>query len=176
MLSAQVFIALGSNLANPLQQIQTAYAAFQRDGLLHILKQSQLYVSKPMGNVQQADFINAVFTAKTNLAPFALLQYLQSIEKAQDRVRTTYWGPRTLDLDLLLYADKIIQSEQLILPHPGLMKREFVVYPLLEIAPDLILPTGESIAELARHCPKNGLQIMDHETFSIKGKRVKIDQ
>lgn len=146
-----VFIALGSNLQNPIRQIRSALVELQGLPNSVLVKTSSLYRTAPMGP-EQPDFINAAVQINTSLSAMALLAELQSIENLHGRVRAQHWGPRTLDLDLLLYGDEIIVSEQLVIPHPGMKARAFVLYPLLEIAPDLILPGGEAVSELAAQC------------------------
>ncbi len=115
-----------------------------------------------MGPVDQPDFVNAVAALDTQLDAYALLSELQSIEQQQGRVRGVLrWGPRTLDLDLLLYGDEQITTEQLTIPHPGLLQRSFVLHPLYEIVPDLQFASGELLAELAKNHPDDELEILD---------------
>ena len=111
-----------------------------------------------MGPQDQPDYINAVAKLETTLSAIELLDALQDIEQSQGRVRKeNRWGPRTLDLDIILYADQTINSERLIIPHYGMQDREFVLYPLFEIAPELQLPNGTSLSEILKGCDKNGL-------------------
>ncbi len=115
-----------------------------------------------MGPVGQPDFVNAVAAIDTRLDAHALLSDLQAIEQQQGRVRSGMrWGPRTLDLDLLLFGDKQINTGRLTVPHPGLLQRDFVLYPLYEIAPDLQFNSGELLAELVKEHPDNGLELLD---------------
>ncbi|MDD5114302.1 MAG: 2-amino-4-hydroxy-6-hydroxymethyldihydropteridine diphosphokinase [Methylobacter sp.] len=153
------FIGLGSNLATPSQQINGARAAIAVTAGIQELAFSSLYQSAPMGPKDQPDYVNAVMAIATELTPTALLQCLQGIENEHGRVRTgERWGPRTLDLDVLLYDDQQIQLPDLIVPHIGIADREFVLYPLYEIAPHLIVPGKGSLAELVANCPLRGLQ------------------
>lgn len=110
-----------------------------------------------MGPQDQPDYVNAVAAVNTALPPQALLRALQDIENSSGRIRERHWGPRTLDIDVLLYGDQQINSKTLTVPHPGLSQREFVLVPLAEIAPTLILPDGRSVATLASQIPLNGL-------------------
>ena len=111
-----------------------------------------------MGPEGQPDYINAVAAIKTQLSALDLLDALQQIESEQGRVRTGLrWGPRTLDLDILLYDEQIISTERLRIPHPGLHERAFVLYPLYEIDPDLMIPGEASLAILKAQCPADGL-------------------
>lgn len=154
------YIGLGSNLAgaldNPAAHITQALdelAALPHSQLIAV---SPYYQSAAVGPVQP-DYINAVSCLQTTLAPLALLDELQRLEQLHQRVRQEHWGPRTLDLDVLLYGDQIIDLPRLQVPHPYLRERNFVVYPLAAIAPDLVLPCGTAIASLLHHCPTDGL-------------------
>ena len=104
-----------------------------------------------MGPADQPDFINRVIALNTDLTPEQLLDELQAIENQQGRIRTIHWGPRTIDLDILLYGNETISTPRLTIPHPGLKDRAFFIYPLSEINPNLILPNGESIIMLKEH-------------------------
>jgi 2-amino-4-hydroxy-6-hydroxymethyldihydropteridine diphosphokinase len=154
-----VYIALGANLNNPIAQLQKAIKALAelRDCKLALV--SSFYQSNPMGPQDQGDYINAVVKLKTNLSPIELLDNCQAIELGQGRVRKAErWGPRTLDLDLLLYNNDMINSERLVIPHYGMKTRNFVLLPLFEIAPKLTLPDGTEISELIRETEKQGIQ------------------
>nr|VFK30066.1 MAG: 2-amino-4-hydroxy-6-hydroxymethyldihydropteridinediphosphokinase [Candidatus Kentron sp. MB] len=127
-----------------------------------LLSTSLLYRSPPFGPIPQPDFINAVAAIQTLLAPLALLSELQSIEHRYGRVRgDVRWGPRTLDLDLLLYGDRQITGEILTIPHPGLHQRAFVLYPLYEIAPQLTVPGRGPVARLLEAVREQPIQIAD---------------
>lgn len=153
------FIGLGSNLATPSQQINGARSAITATAEIQELAFSSLYQSAPMGPKDQPDYVNAVMAITTGLSPLELLKTLQQIEHEHGRVRTgERWGPRTLDLDLLLYGDQQIQLPDLIVPHIGIADREFVLYPLYEIAPDLNVPGKGSLSDLVANCPLRDLQ------------------
>jgi 2-amino-4-hydroxy-6-hydroxymethyldihydropteridine diphosphokinase len=154
----QAYIALGSNLAEPITQVQTAIAEISALAYVELKNASSLYRSKPMGPQDQADFINAVIAIETQLLPQELLQQLQNIEAKHERRRERHWGPRTLDLDLLLYGNSIITEDNLVIPHYGMRERNFVLYPLAEIAPQLILPNGDSLQMLLQNCPQLDLE------------------
>lgn len=155
------YILLGSNLENPLEQVATAVAEIACITHAQLAKQSQYYSSKPHGPQDQPDYVNKVIALETSLTAHELLFELQAIEKKHGRIRVTHrFGPRTLDLDILLYGDKIINTPNLIVPHPRLPERNFVLYPLAEIAPDLILPGGESLQSLVEQCSKAGLTVL----------------
>jgi len=150
---------MGSNLADPVSQVKSAIKTLQSLEKSELKKVSSLYQSLPMGPAEQPDYINAVACMKTMLEPFELLDALLAIEQSQGRQRCAErWGPRTLDLDILLYGEKIITSERLKVPHSGLHERSFVLYPLHEIAPDLDIPVHGPIAELLAKCDSTGLE------------------
>jgi len=162
----QVYIGLGSNLALPEKQIQVACRSLATLPDTALIKCSSLYKSQPMGPQDQPDYVNAVALIETALSPDTLLHHTQLIESQQGRIRkANRWGPRTLDLDMLLFGQQQIDNEHLTVPHSGMKQREFVLYPLFEIAPDLILPCGEQLADLVTACPINGLQKMTHSVL-----------
>lgn len=152
------YIALGSNLENPAQQLQTACDALASEATIRISAGSSVVRSAAVGPGQQPDYLNAVAAMTTSLSAEALLDRLQAIERAQGRERSVRWGPRTLDLDLLLYGGQQICSPRLQVPHPAMAQRHFVLYPLSELcAADFVLPSGETLAALLSQCPANGL-------------------
>lgn len=156
----RAYIAIGSNLADPVAQANRAIAALKSLPNSKLVAVSQLYSSTPMGPQNQPDYINAVAEIQTELTPLQLLDCTQAIELEQGRVRKEErWGPRTLDLDLLLYGNEVIESERLTIPHYGMKEREFVLYPLAEIAPNLTLPDGTRLADLLTQVERNGLGI-----------------
>ena len=146
---AIAYIALGSNLHTPREQLKRALNALAQLPQTQLMAVSSFYRSKPHGPQDQPDYLNAVVEISTALSPLALLDELQRIENEQGRVRLRRWGERTLDLDILLYGDEIIQTERLTVPHYDMHNREFVIVPLAEIAPNLVLPNGQKLAELA---------------------------
>lgn len=153
-----VYIGLGANLADPIDQLQQAVAALAALPQCQLTAVSSFYGSKPMGPQDQPDYVNAVAQLTTQLTAESLLDALQHIERTQGRQRKAErWGPRTLDLDILLFGQQQIQTERLTVPHYGLPQREFVVYPLLEIAPDLQIPGLGALATIADTVPLNGL-------------------
>ncbi len=153
-----VFIALGANLADPLQQIRQAVSALRQLSESQFLACSPLYGSKPMGPADQPDYVNGVVSLLTDLPPHALLDATQAIEREQGRVRKAErWGPRTLDLDLLLYGEQMINDDRLTVPHYGMKERAFVLLPLFDLAPELVLPCGTPLRSLATTCDRSGL-------------------
>ncbi|MFM2588870.1 2-amino-4-hydroxy-6-hydroxymethyldihydropteridine diphosphokinase [Vibrio sp. TBV020] len=155
-----VFIAVGSNLGDPVSQANVAIDALKQLPKSQFVSTSSLYSSTPMGPQDQPDYINAVVELKTELTPIELLNCTQTIELEQGRVRKEErWGPRTLDLDILLYGNEVMDSERLTVPHYGMKEREFVLYPLAEIAPNLTLPCGTRLDDLLKVVDQNGLRI-----------------
>ena len=153
---ALAYIGLGSNLEDPLAQVTRAFIALANIPHTYLRARSAIYSSLPVGP-EQPDYINAVALLDTQLAPLVLLDSLQTIEQAHQRVRIQHWGPRTLDLDLLLYDDQVVNLERLQVPHPYLTRRSFVIYPLADINPNLHLPDGTPLAQLLSQCPADGL-------------------
>lgn len=140
-----VYIALGSNLDNPLNQLKQAVEKLQHFANFKI---SPFYGSKPVGPQDQPDYVNAIAKFETDLSPEALLDKLQQFEQEQGRVRLRHWGERTLDLDIILYGNEQIQTDRLTVPHIEMKNREFVIVPLYDLVPDLVLPSGEKLAEV----------------------------
>lgn len=142
----RVYIALGSNLANPLHQVQSALNALAELPQTKLITTSSLYRTPPLGPQDQPDYLNAVVALDTDLSAENLLDHTQKIELEHGRVRKDErWGPRTLDLDILLFGDEIINTVRLTVPHYDMKNRQFMLYPLAEIAPELHFPTGESL-------------------------------
>ena len=160
--AVRCYVGLGSNLRGPVEQVERALDAMARAPALRLLARSRLYRSRPMGPADQPDYINAVALFETALAPLDLLDELQAQEARQGRVRgKVRWGPRTLDLDLLLYGDRTIHSPRLCVPHPGMYERNFVLYPLYELSPDLMLPDKTRLSELLKVCRPEGLEPLE---------------
>jgi 2-amino-4-hydroxy-6-hydroxymethyldihydropteridine diphosphokinase len=153
---ATAYVAIGANLGDPLSQAQGALSHIAQLPSTRIVTVSSWYRSKAIGP-EQPDYLNGVACIETTLPPIDLLDGLQQVELAQGRRRLQHWGPRTLDLDLLLYDDVCLHSERLTLPHAQLALRNFVVVPLLEIAPQLTLPDGRTLAAIAVQLGGNGL-------------------
>jgi len=159
----RVFIGLGSNLADPQRQVEAAQKALQALPTTQWVASSSLYKSPPMGPQDQPDYINAVVALDTELSPHALLDCLQQIEQQHGRVRERHWGERTLDLDILLYGDVVIDDARLHVPHPGIAQRAFVIYPLAEIDEDIVIPGKGTIQSLLKQCPRDGLERFENK-------------
>ncbi len=143
---SRAYIALGANLGDPAATVEAAFAALGNLPSSQLLARSRLYRTAPVGITEQPEFVNAAAALETSLAPEALLDALLNIEQDFGRVRALRNGPRTLDLDILLYDDLIIDTPRLTLPHPRLHLRAFVLYPLADLAADLQIPGRGQLA------------------------------
>lgn len=157
MTVSRVYIGLGSNLAEPMAQVQQAITELAKLPDTELIAHSPWYCSTAVGPGQQPDYVNGVACLDTFLPPESLLDALQAIERAHGRVRLEHWGPRTLDLDILIYGNDIVDTARLQIPHPWLTHRNFVLLPLGDLAPDLILPDGTRIRELLHTISRAGI-------------------
>lgn len=162
MIKHLAFVGLGSNLADPILQVSRAMDALGDLPQTRVLRRSSLYRSAPVGYLQQPDFINAVAQLETTLAPRALLDALLALELECGRTREFLNAPRTLDLDVLLYDDLVHHEHGLTVPHPQMHLRAFVLQPLLEVAPDCIIPGIGAANEAALHCVGQTLERLQH--------------
>lgn len=157
------YIGLGGNIENelgtPKQHIAAAVAAFERSAHFANVRRSSLYTSAAYGVTDQPDFFNAVLAADTDLSPLDLLDFCQSLEQTAGRVRLRRWGERSLDVDVLLYGEMQMDTERLIVPHRELMLRNFVLIPLIELAPDLQVGT-QRLADLPAAKDWQGIEIL----------------
>lgn len=161
----RAYIGLGSNLVSPLLQVKRAVAELAQLPDSRLSAVSPIYCSRPMGPADQPDYINAVAAIDTRLAPLELLDQLQAIENRHHRKRgAVQWGPRTLDLDLLLYGEMKINEPRLTIPHPGIEERSFVLQPLSDIAATLILPGGKSVQQLCDALGDKDLERLEEGT------------
>ena len=157
----KVYIAIGSNLDYPVHQVKSAIKELYKLPKSHVTAVSSLYQSPPIDQCDQPDYINAVIELETCLPAHDLLTELERIEFEHGRTRTTRrWGPRTLDLDLILFDDLSINTPRLIVPHPEFHKRDFVLMPLYEIAASLVLPSGKKLRDLIAELPEKNLTII----------------
>lgn len=160
----RAYVALGSNLADPMRQVQSALSTLGTLPETTLSARSSLYQSPPLGPAGQPDYINAVCALDTRLTLESLFDHLLAIEEQHGRIRgAERWGPRTLDLDLLLYGHVQSHEVRITLPHPRLHERNFVLYPLYELAPELVIPGHGALAELLKHCSPQGLRKHDNE-------------
>ena len=153
------YIGVGSNLGDPRSQVLAAFSAVAGLPSTRVILTSPLYLSRPFGPVAQPDFVNAVAAVLTGLASAELLARLRAIEQQFGRPeRQQKWGPRVIDLDILVYGRERRQDPELTLPHPGIVERNFVLYPLADIAPDLEVPGRGRVSELKSRVVSEGLQ------------------
>ncbi len=152
-----VYVGIGSNLESPVQQVSAAWIAMHALPGTCCLGLSGLFASVAVGPGNQPDYVNAAARLTTLLPPIELLDELQAIEHRHKRVRNQKWGPRTLDLDILLIDDTFIDHPRLQVPHPRLQERNFVLAPLLDLNPALVLPDRTSVQTLLARCGNKGL-------------------
>lgn len=151
------FLSLGSNIGNRSAYLDSAIKSLIKRYPISVVNVSSIYETDPVGYEDQELFLNMVIQVKTQLSPFELLDACMATEKILGRKREIRWGPRTIDLDILLYNDENILTERLVIPHPRLHERSFVVIPLLEISPDITLPAGGMpLCEVANELPDRG--------------------
>lgn len=143
----RAFLGLGSNLGERLSYLKKAVNMLGEQSAITIIRESGIYESEPWGEERQNNFLNQVIEIETSLLAEELLSQCQAVEAALGRERSMHWGPRTIDIDILLYENDQVNSDKLIIPHPYLEQRNFVLIPLREIAPDLILPSGKRVAD-----------------------------
>jgi 2-amino-4-hydroxy-6-hydroxymethyldihydropteridine diphosphokinase len=156
----RALIGLGSNVGDRLQFLQRAVKQLGETIGVQVRDVSSVYETEPVGPAAQAWFLNAVVAADTSLSPVTLLQQTQAIERALGRETTYHWGPRTIDLDILLYGDTQINNATLTIPHAELCHRAFVMIPLLELAPGLVLPNGTEVSAcLSRLMPPQQVRL-----------------
>ncbi len=148
-----VWVGIGSNLDGPVSQVNRALEALAALPRTRLLRASSLYRSPPMGPQDQPDYINAVAMLETGLSPLGLLQELQEVEQRSGRRKLRHWGERSLDLDMLLYGSMTLNHPRLVLPHPGIPDRAFVLYPLAELDPTLVVPGHGQVSEMLSRLP-----------------------
>lgn len=157
------YVGLGANVGEPARQLRAGVAALATLPRTRVLVCSSLYRSAPVGVAAQPDFINAVCALETELAPVELMRYLLGVEREHGRVRAAEKGePRPLDLDLLLYGSLSMETDELTLPHPRLHERAFVLLPLAEIAPGLVIPRRGPVPALLRACADQQVSILEN--------------
>lgn len=160
----RAWVGLGSNMHDPARQVRQALKSLAEQPGLQLMRQSRLYSSAPWGEIDQPPFVNAVAEMQCDASPQAVMAILLDIERAQGRIRGegSRWGPRIIDLDLLLYDDVVINETNLVLPHPHLHERAFVLLPLHELAPHLVVPGHGSIDALIAHVDTADCAVIDN--------------
>lgn len=156
----EVYLALGSNLGDRQANLWQALGRLASHPLLKVLRVSSFYETRPVGDVQQGNFLNAAARASTRLEPKELLAFMLEIEAGMGRERTERWGPRVIDLDLLLYGQERIELPGLSVPHPLMYERDFVMAPLAEIASEMVLPNGKTCREMLKNLQKFGTNLL----------------
>ena len=154
----RVYLGLGSNLDAPLENLRSARKTISNEPRIREIAFSSFYQSPPMAGMNQPDYINAVMAIETDLPALELLATMQKIENEHGRIRSERWGARTLDIDILLFGDEILDLPDLKIPHYGMAERAFVLQPLFEIAPDLVIPNLGKLADLVTNCLSNNLE------------------
>jgi len=163
-----IFLGLGSNIGQREANITAAITQLSEHPCIKITKTSSLYETRPVGFCDQPDFLNAVIEIDTSLSPEKLLDTCLSIELGLGRIRDIHWGPRIIDIDLLLFHDSVVQSDRLVLPHPRLHERSFVLVPLAEIAPETIIYEGNTAKDIIDTCPTEGVIFYKQLAWEVK--------
>jgi len=163
MLKTTVYLGLGSNLSNPVEQLKIALNTISDLPQTQLVNSSSFYASKPLGPQDQPDFVNAVCKIQTKLSPQVLLKALQQIEVEQGRIKKRHWGERLIDIDILLYGEQIIVENNLTVPHLQMIARDFVLVPLNEISPGLVIPNKGEVSKLLSNLKESYLIALDLE-------------
>lgn len=165
-----IWLSIGSNLCNPIIQIKKALHSLDALPLTELVNHSSCYRSKPLGNISQPDFLNLVAVFKSRLSPEIFLKYINKIEVKQGRKRnnSNRWGPRTIDIDIVLFGKLNIITPNLIIPHYNMNDRDFVLYPILEIDKNLKLPNGNLVLSLTKKVKNRLFRIYERKNFNIK--------
>lgn len=156
---AVCYLSLGSNLGDRLAHLTNAVSALKSQPKIKVLKVSSVYQTRPVGGPDQDDFLNAVIKIDTSLTSTELLEITQGIENSANRTREVHWGPRTLDIDILSYADVVSADEKLTLPHPRISQRAFVLIPWNEIDPTAQIPGLGEVSKLVNQVSSEGVQL-----------------
>jgi 2-amino-4-hydroxy-6-hydroxymethyldihydropteridine diphosphokinase len=155
------YVGIGSNLQSPRERVLEAIERMRALETTRVELRSHLYLTSPMGPQDQPNFVNAAVGLLTQLGPNDLLQGLLGIERSMGRNREERWGPRVIDLDLLWMVDSVVDEPGLTVPHPGVSMRNFVLYPLADIAPTLAIPGHGHVSELLRRAGDEGISVME---------------
>ncbi|RKD21560.1 2-amino-4-hydroxy-6-hydroxymethyldihydropteridinediphosphokinase [Caminicella sporogenes DSM 14501] len=158
---ARVFLSLGSNLGNKKENLDKAIDLLKKHDNINVIKISSYYETEPVGYTNQDYFLNIVIEIETALLPYDLFEYCSKIEQMLKRKRIIRWGPRTIDIDILLYDDLISNDEKLTIPHPRMTERAFVLVPLYEIAPDIKI-SGQHISLILKSLKKEGIRKIEY--------------
>lgn len=162
-------LSIGSNLGDRLANLQSAVTGLINHPEISLVKVSSVFETKPFGGPEQDDFLNAVIEIETELSPKSLLEFAQKLENESGRVREVRWGPRTLDVDILVYGEQVSLDENLILPHPRISERAFVLVPWFELDPNATIPNLGNLAELHKTIDKADVQLKSE--MKLKGSK-----
>lgn len=157
---SKAYLGIGSNLGDKKENINSAIELLKDNDSITVTKVSSIYETEPVGYLDQDLFLNVVCEIETGLLPYELLDCCNQIEAQLKRVRLIHWGPRTIDVDILLYDDLKLQEERLTIPHPRMKERAFVIIPLMELAPEITID-GEAIASIAEGLKDEGVRKID---------------
>ena len=167
----KVFIGIGSNVGDRLKNINKAIELVNENQDCKVVKTSEVYESKAFGVKDQNDFLNSVICIDTNLEPVNLLEFLKNIESKIGRTKTEKWGPREIDLDILLFDNLVHSKNGLTIPHKGIPERDFVIVPLIEIEPEIVHPVlNKKVKELIAKADKNIIREISVETKKLSGQ------
>jgi 2-amino-4-hydroxy-6-hydroxymethyldihydropteridine diphosphokinase len=168
---AQVFAGIGGNVGDTAHTLSAAVARIERESSVRVLASSPVYRNPPVGPQDQPDYLNAVIELEVLLSPQDLLSLFLAVEMEFGRVRAIRWGPRTLDLDILTYGDRIVDEPGLTIPHPHMHERPFVLVPLADLNPHAVHPVlNQSYCDMAEHVGREGLDRVDVSLFSAKNR------
>lgn len=162
------YLSIGANIGDKMGNLRYAVNALRNDDLTSVRLVSPLYRTLPVGYEEQPDFLNAVIAVETERTPRELLGLCANIEDKLGRKRTIRWGPRVIDIDILLYDDIDIEESDLVIPHPRMMERAFVLVPLADVAPGLVLPNGITAEDAANAIDHDGIELVMGESWSEK--------
>lgn len=165
MVEERAYLALGANIGDTRESMRTAARMIQESGACLVTAASSLYITKPVGLEDQPDFLNAVVEVETALSPRELLDHCRKTEEGMGRQRTIRWGPRVIDIDILLYADRRIHDNDLVIPHPRMTERAFVLVPLAEIAPGVEVAPGLTAREAAARLSSEGVERLEESSW-----------
>ncbi len=160
------YVGLGSNLGDKAANLSTAVGLLRQDERCRIARASSLYVTRPFGVEDQPDFLNAAVELRTLLNPHELLAKCLEVERNMGRMRTIRWGPRVIDLDILIYEDSNVNTGDLVIPHPGLVERAFALAPLAEIAPDADVGGGVTAREALKRVGDRGIRVIQDASWA----------
>ena len=160
------YLGLGANLGDRPANLRRAITLLEESHECRVTARSSVYETKPVGVTDQPDFVNAVIEIETSLAPLDLLNLCKSIENEMGRVRTNKWGPRVIDVDILVYGDTTVREDDLVVPHAEMVGRAFVLVPLAEIAPDVEVAPGVTAREAAARVDREGVRKTDDSLSS----------